>query len=276
MSIVGTFGGLHENVNKKRRIQPKIIPIPRRSIIKVLDSLSLIIPAYNEEKRLPATLAKLRSFLATHPFPFVEILIVNDGSRDQTAALVRAASADDPRFRLLENPGNRGKGYAVRHGMLEAKGDWALITDADLSTPIEEVLNLYAAAQAATAPIAFGSRAVDRSRVTVHQSFAREASGRFFNAVMRLATGLPHRDTQCGFKLFARPAYQAIFSRQLLEGFGFDVEILYIANLLGHQAVEVPVAWANVEGTKVSLLNGLDAFIDIYRVRRNHLRGSYR
>ena len=171
---------------------------------------------------------------------------------------------------MLQNPGNRGKGYAVRHGMLEAEGEWVLYTDADLSAPIEEFDKLCVAAASGHAQVAIGSRALDRSLVQVHQAAFREYSGRFFNLVMRMVTGLPFRDTQCGFKLFRREAAQAIFSRQKLDGFSFDVEDLYIAKKLGIPVVEVPVRWRNVEGTKVSLASGLRSFQDLVLIRRLH------
>jgi dolichyl-phosphate beta-glucosyltransferase len=234
-------------------------------------SVSIIIPAYNEENRLGASLQKIRCYLDSSRWDFAEIIVVNDGSRDATREIARASGA-----RLLENPGNRGKGYTVRHGMLEAQGDWALYTDADLSSPIEELEKLWTAAEREGAEIAFGSRAVDRSLVGVHQPWAREMSGRLFNLAMRGVTGLPFRDTQCGFKLFERRTARAVFSRQQLEGFGFDVEVLFIAQRLGHKIVEVPVRWNNVEGTKVSLLAGAKAFLDPLRIRRNGLRGRYR
>ncbi len=137
-------------------------------------------------------------------FSFAEIIVVNDGSRDDTARVVRQAASADPRIRLLENPGNRGKGYAVRHGMQEARGEWILMTDADLSAPIDEFDKLAARVQSENADGAIGSRALDRSLVGVHQSPFREFSGRLFNLGMRLVTGLPYLDTQCGFKLFSR------------------------------------------------------------------------
>jgi dolichyl-phosphate beta-glucosyltransferase len=164
----------------------------------------------------------------------------------------------------------------VRHGMIEARGDWRLFTDADLSAPIQEFDKLLSAAESAGAAVAFGSRALDRSLVEKHQSMFREYSGRFFNLVMQLITGLRHHDTQCGFKLYRADAARAIFGRQKLDGFGFDVENLFIARLLGFRAIEVPVRWSDVAGTKVSTLRGLDAFADIVRVRWNHLRGAYR
>lgn len=202
--------------------------------------------------------------------------MVDDGSRDGTAALVERWRRDHPCVRLLRNPGNRGKGFTVRRGVLEAKGEWILSTDADLSTPIAELDKLFASAQQAGADIAIGSRALDRSLVGVHQSAFREMSGRFFNIVMRGITGLPFRDTQCGFKLFRAPAAREIFSRQKLEGFSFDVEDLMIAKLLGYKAVEVPVVWNNVEGTKVSTLAGLSSFAALLGIRWRAISGRYR
>ena len=239
-------------------------------------SLSIIIPAYNEEKRLPATLDRVLAYLREKKFSEAEIVVVDDGSRDGTAQAVERYRADHPAIRLLRNPGNRGKGFAVRHGMLEAAREWVLFSDADLSAPIEELDKLLAAAESQRADVAIGSRALDRSLVSVHQPALREWSGRCFNAVMRLATGLPFRDTQCGFKLYRRDAAQAVFSRQLLDGFSFDVEDLMIARALGLKVIEVPVRWANVEGTKVSAWQGLKSFLDLAGIRWNGLKGKYR
>jgi len=238
-------------------------------------SISIIIPAYNEEKRLPSTLARITEYLAANPFAFTEILVVDDGSKDGTVAVVSEFALRHPCVRLLGNPGNRGKGFSVRHGMLEAKGDWALFSDADLSSPIEEMEKLFAAAERNSAPVAIGSRALDRSLVGIHQPMFREYAGRFFNLVLRAITGLKFRDTQCGFKLFQREAARAIFSRQRLERFGFDAEVLYIAGLLGYAAVEVPVRWNDVEGSKVGTLQGLNGFLDLARIRWNHWAGKY-
>jgi dolichyl-phosphate beta-glucosyltransferase len=234
-------------------------------------SISIIIPAYNEEKRLPETLAKIERYLKKSPWDFAEIVVVNDGSRDGTAAVAAAAGA-----RVLENPGNRGKGYAVRHGMLDAKGDWALLTDADLSAPIDDLDRLWHAVEKEHAQAAIGSRALDRSLIGVHQPVFREVMGRFFNLTMRLITGLPFHDTQCGFKLFETAAAREIFGRQTIDGFGFDVEVLYISQHLGYRTLEVPVHWNDVAGTKVSMTRGLAAFLDIVSVRWNALRGRYK
>ena len=234
-------------------------------------SISIIVPAFNEESRLPATLDKVRGYLDRSAWDFAEIVVVDDGSRDGSAQAARAAGA-----RVLENPGNRGKGYSVRHGMLEAKGEWALFTDADLSAPIEDLEKLWAAAEHRSVRVAIGSRAIDRSLVGVHQPAFREAMGRVFNLAMRAITGLPYRDTQCGFKLFEASAAREIFSRQRLDGFGFDVEVLFIARLLGYAAAEVPVRWNNAAGSTVSLWRGVMAFLDPLKVRWNGWMGRYR
>jgi dolichyl-phosphate beta-glucosyltransferase len=235
-----------------------------------LDSLSIVIPAYNEANRLPATLERVLAWLETARPDCREVIVVDDGSSDETALIVQRCAESHSVIRLLRNPGNRGKGYAVRNGMLEARGEWILYTDADLSSPIEEFEKLRAAARAADASVAIGSRAIDRSLVAVHQPILREYSGRFYNLAMRVVAGLPFADTQCGFKLYRADAARDIFSRQKLDGFSFDVEDLYIAKKLRHRVVEVPVRWANVDGTKVSLLSGLKAFPDLWKIRRLH------
>jgi dolichyl-phosphate beta-glucosyltransferase len=243
-----------------------------------LESVSIVIPAYNEESRLPSTLDAVIAYLsqeksAHSKFASAEIVVVDDGSRDGTAALVE--NRRHPSLRLLRNPGNRGKGYTVRHGMLEARGEWILYTDADLSAPIEELDKLIAAVERENVQVAIGSRALDRSLVGVHQSAFREISGRAFNWVMRMITGLPFRDTQCGFKLFRADAARAIFSRQTLDGFSFDVEDLVIAKVLGIKAIEVPVVWNNVEGTKVSAFSGAASFAQLAEIRWKALSGRY-
>ena len=241
--------------------------------------ISAVIPAYNEEKRLPPSLARMATYLADELKWPAEILIVNDGSKDATVEVARSQAAELEReglsIRVIENPGNRGKGYSVRNGMLEAQGDWVLFSDADLSAPIEELIKLLDAVQEAKADGAIGSRALDRSLIGVHQPIFREYSGRAFNLIVRIVSGLPFSDTQCGFKLFRRDTVQQIFSRQLLERFGFDVEILFLARKLGYEIVEVPVRWNDVEGTTVSTLSGLNAFLDGARIRWNDISGKY-
>lgn len=234
-------------------------------------SVSIIIPAFNEEKRLPSTLAAVKNYLAMSVWEFSEIVVVDDGSRDATAKLAEAAGA-----RVLRNSCNRGKGYSVRRGMLEARGDWALFSDADLSAPVEDLETLWSAVERENAVCAVGSRALDPSLIGVHQSAFRERVGRLFNLLMRLETGLPFRDTQCGFKLFQTSAAREIFGRQRLDGFGFDVEVLFIAKCLGYCTLEIPVRWNDVAGTKVSMLLGAKGFLDPLKVRWNGLTGKYR
>ena len=240
-------------------------------------SLSIVIPAYNEERRLPPTLDAIRAYLDRCPrYSETEILIVDDGSSDGTIKVVQDMSGKDCRIKLLRNPGNFGKGYSVRHGMLEGSGDWILFSDADLSSPIEELDKLLDAAQASGAQIAIGSRALDRSLIGVHQSPFREAAGVALNRIMRFVTGLKFADTQCGFKLFRRDAARMIFKRQQLENFSFDVEDLFIARMLGIPAVEVPVRWNHVEGTKVGFMAGPQFLMDLFRIRYKYLLRKYR
>lgn len=237
-------------------------------------ALSVVIPAYNEQARLPGTLDAVLNYLSRSELSW-ELVVVDDGSSDGTVGVVEQYSARYPAVRLLRNPGNRGKGYAVRNGMLAAHGEWILFTDADLSAPIEEFPKLLSAAEGGGAAIAIGSRAVDRRLITVRQSWMREQSGKMFNLFMRTITGLGFLDTQCGFKLYRADAAREVFSRQLLDGFSFDVEDLVIAKMRNIPAVEVPVRWSNAEGSKVSLGHGMKAFGDVLQIRWNALKGRY-
>lgn len=240
-----------------------------------MHSFSVIIPAYNEETRLPATLEAVAGYLGAMGLERFEVLVVDDGSRDRTADVVREYSQRHPEVRLVSNPGNRGKGYAIRHGFQQASCEWVLFSDADLSAPIDELPKLIEAVRREHADGAIGSRALDRKLIGVRQSWFRETSGKFFNLVMRLITGLPFLDTQCGFKMFRLEAARLLGRLQRIESFGFDVEILYILKKHGYRVVEVPVRWNNAEGTKVSLWNGLSAFLDPLHVRRNDRQGLY-
>ena len=239
-------------------------------------SISIIIPAYNEQVRLPESLRRVEKYLQESNWIFHEILIVDDGSTDRTLEAAMTFAESNPNIRVLRNPGNRGKGYSVRHGMLEACGEWRLFSDADLSTPIEELEKLWCAVAKGKDQIAIGSRALDPSLIGVHQPGYRETMGRFFNAVMRTATGLRISDTQCGFKLFRADIAREVFARQTLERFGFDAEVLYIASRRGYSIAEVPVRWNHVEGSKVGMLTGLHAFEELLEIRVNSLRGKYR
>jgi glycosyltransferase involved in cell wall biosynthesis len=235
--------------------------------------LSIIIPAFNEERRLPQTLDRVRAFLKSRPGSN-EVIVVDDGSTDGTAQLVDKMSATWPELRLLKNPGNRGKGYSVRHGMLDAAGEIVLFTDADLSAPIEEAGKLFTALK--TNDAAIGSRNVDRSLIEVHQPKSREAAGIMFNWAVRLVLGLPYGDTQCGFKAFTRSKAQILFEQQRIERFGFDPELLFLAKRHGLTVAEVPVRWAHDEGTRVhALRDGLRMVFDVCRVRLNSIAGRY-
>lgn len=239
-------------------------------------SISIVIPAFNEQVRLPDTLRRVERYLQESNWAFHEILVVDDGSTDATCDAATVFAAANPNIRVLRNPGNRGKGFSVRHGMLEARGEWRLFSDADLSAPIEELEKLWPAVAQGKNEIAIGSRALDRSLIGVHQPGYRETMGRVFNAVMRAATGLPISDTQCGFKLFRGDVAREVFSRQILERFGFDAEVLYIASRRHYRIAEVPVRWNHVEGSKVGMLTGLHAFGELAEIRLNSLRGKYR
>jgi dolichyl-phosphate beta-glucosyltransferase len=239
-------------------------------------SLSIVIPAYNEQTRLPETLRRIGEFVRSRNWDFCEILVVDDGSTDETARMADDYARTHTNVRVLRNPGNRGKGYSVRHGMLEARGEWCLFSDADLSAPIEELDRLCNAVDERGVEIAIGSRALDRSMIGVHQPGFRENAGKVFNAAMRLMTGLDICDTQCGFKLFRADVAKESFSRQRLERFGFDVEVLYIADRLGYRIAEVPVRWNHVDGSKVGMFTGLRAFVELAEIRMNSIRGRYR
>jgi glycosyltransferase involved in cell wall biosynthesis len=235
-----------------------------------------VVPAFNEERRLPQTLDKILAYLAKHKRSS-EVVVVDDGSRDATAEVAEGFAKLHKQVRVLRNPGNRGKGYSIRHGVREAAGEWILFTDADLSAPIEELEKLFRAIEEHGAQVAIGSRALDRSLIGVHQSWFRENAGRLFNLLMRIIVGLPFWDTQCGFKLFRRDAAQDAFGRGVIDGFGFDVEVLYIARKLGHKIVEVPVRWDHADGTKLHMTgDSAKMFADLLRVRLNDWRGVYR
>jgi dolichyl-phosphate beta-glucosyltransferase len=236
--------------------------------------ISVVIPAYNEERRLGPTLKRVSAHLRKRRRRH-EILVVDDGSSDGTAALVRGLTRRIPGLRLEGYGGNRGKGAAVRHGVEKAKGDLVLMTDADLSTPIEELDGLEAALRRG-ADIAIGSRALDRSRITVRQPLYRELGGKFFNRLVRLLTVGGIHDTQCGFKLFKSGPAKDLFRRQRVTRFGFDVEALYLARKLGYRVAELSVAWENSPETKVRpVRDGLRTFLDLALIRWYDFRGLY-
>jgi glycosyltransferase involved in cell wall biosynthesis len=240
-----------------------------------IPTYSIVIPAYNERARLGATLEKLLAFVEQEEW-HAEIVVVNDGSCDDTAEIVRQHMASGRPLRLVENPGNRGKGYSVRNGMLHADGEVLLFTDADLSSPISEAGKLLAAIRGG-ADIAIGSRWLDAELQTRKQPVYRQLFGRIYNLLLRVFLGLRFKDTQCGFKAFKRAAAKAIFPLQRIERWGFDPEVLYVARRLGFRVVEVPVEWAHSSGTRLSpLRDGLRMFGELLTIRWNALRGRYR
>ena len=237
-------------------------------------SYSVILPAYNESARIAGTLDRILAYAALHSWK-VEVIVVNDGSSDDTAEIVREYAGKHPVLRLLENPGNRGKGYSVRSGMLDAKGDILLFSDADLSSPIEEADKLFAAIGEG-ADIAIGSRWVDRRLQIRRQPMHRRLMGRVFNLALRVILGLQFKDTQCGFKAFTRQSAQAIFPLQKIERWGFDPELLYLARKFGFAVREVPVAWSHREGTRIHpLRDGIRMFGELLRIRWYALKGNY-
>lgn len=236
--------------------------------------ISIVIPSYNEELRLPATLERIADYLPSLGGE-VEILVVDDGSKDRTAEVAESFRKRYPYVRVISNGVNRGKGFSVRRGMLEARGRTVLFTDADLSAPIEEAPKLLEALK--TYDVAIGSRALDRSLITVHESRFREFAGIVFNTIVRLILRLPFVDTQCGFKAFRRERCQILFEQQRIERFGFDPELLYLARHHGLRTVEIPVRWGHSPATKVNMLrDSIQMFFDIFTIRWNSLLGRYR
>jgi dolichyl-phosphate beta-glucosyltransferase len=239
--------------------------------------LSIVIPAYNEEQRLGRALERISDYFSMKPggLAGIEVIVVDDGSTDGTRGVARSWADKLPFLRVLSNGENRGKGYSVRHGMLEARGRIVLFTDADLSAPISELEKLLAAIDAGH-DVAIGSRAIDRSLIARHQSRFREIAGIIFNRFVRLFTGLPFEDTQCGFKAFVRGQCRIIVEQQRIERFGFDPELLFLARRHGLRMAEVPVRWAHDPSTKVHLLrDSLLMFGDLIYIRWNWLIGRY-
>lgn len=228
--------------------------------------LSIVVPAFNEARRILPSLERMFSYLDAQGVPY-EVLVIDDGSQDGTAAVVTTHFGHRTELRVLAYHPNRGKGYAVRWGAMQATGDWVLVSDADLSTPIEELPKLERALEEGF-DIAIGSRALPGSQVRRRQNWLREQAGKLFNRWVRWAVGLPFKDTQCGFKLFVRTRMLPVLQQLQVDRFAFDVEMLAVALALGRRVAEVPVVWANVPESTVSLWGGLEAYLEVWRIRR--------
>jgi dolichyl-phosphate beta-glucosyltransferase len=235
---------------------------------------SIIIPAYNESQRIVPTLNRVLSYVAEQGWD-AEIIIVNDGSVDDTARIIQGYVAHNPIVRLVENPGNRGKGYSVRNGMLNAQGEILLFSDADLSSPIEEAPKLFEAIEAGV-DVAIGSRWLRSELQTERQPLHRQLFGRIFNLALRIILGLNYKDTQCGFKAFTRKAAQSVFPLQRIERWAFDPEIIFLAEKQGFHVAEVAVRWAHDEHGRINpLRDGLRMFGEVLKIRWNWLSGKY-
>ena len=248
-----------------------------KAIPLILMSLSVIVPAYNESVRLGKTLPVIVDYLNAN-VPEAELIVVNDGSNDSTADVAREAMENSGGLRtsVISYKSNLGKGRAVRLGLLASRSEVALFSDADLSTPITETPKLVEAIEKGDCDVAFGSRALDRSLIGVHQSWRREQGGRIFNLAVRLATGLPFWDTQCGFKAFRMSTCRPIIEAATIDRFGFDVELLYIAYRAGLKLKEIPVRWDHNEGSKVSLAGDSFKMLgEVGLIRKQARRGVY-
>jgi dolichyl-phosphate beta-glucosyltransferase len=249
---------------------------PRRLETPSQPDLSIVVPAYNEEVRIGPTLDAMQLFLGSLDMP-AEVLIVDDGSTDATARCVEAMQEKIRGLRLLQNPGNKGKGYSIRQGFTQSRGRWVLLTDADLSTPLEELHKLLPYLTERGYSAAIGSRAVDPSTVEVPQGWLRRNMGITFNRLVRFFTFLPFRDTQCGFKLLDREAFLPIFRMSRVDRFSYDVEILMLAHRRGIRIAEVPVIWRNSPQSKVNFLtDSLQMLKDIIGIVLRERMGGYR
>ena len=255
-----------ETVQTIEKPQEKVIQAAEERVF-----LSIIVPAYNEEKRLPSTLEEIDAFLRTQPFSF-EIIVVENGSTDRTTEVAESFAATRPYVRVLHSP--KGKGAAVKMGMLHARGEYLFICDADLSMPIEEVTRFLPPALDGY-DIAIGSREVPGAR-RYNEPFYRHLEGRIFNWIVRLLAVPGIQDTQCGFKCFRREVALDLFPYQTMNGWSFDVEILYIARQRGYRLVEVPINWYYKQNSRINpIKDAIDMFLEVIKIRLNGWRGVY-
>ena len=239
--------------------------------------ISIVIPAYDEAARLSRPLERVFSHLQNKKISG-EVIVVDDGSGDPTAETAKAVFAQFPQIdaRVVAYSPNRGKGYAVRAGLKDARAHIALFSDADLSTPIEEMEKLVRPIQLGEFDVTFGSRALDRSLIGTHQPWRREQGGKVMNLIIRTMSGLPFADTQCGFKAFNMAKFRPLLDVMTIDRFGFDVEFLFVAKYHGLRLKEIPVRWNNVEGSKVSVVRDTKRmFTELSQIRRNSRNGAY-
>ncbi len=239
--------------------------------------ISIVIPAYNESDRLAAPLTSVIDF-ARRTDLNTEIIVVDDGSTDGTADIAKSILATKPHVpsNVIRYEKNRGKGFAIKTGLLAAKADIALFTDADLSTPIDEIHKLTDPIKNGEFDLTIGSRALDRSLIGTHQPWQREQGGKVMNLIIRKMSGLPFADTQCGFKAFNMVKFRPLLDLMKIERFGFDIEFLFVANRHGLRLAEIPVRWNDVAGSKVSVVRDTRRMIsELIQIRRNATRGIY-
>jgi glycosyltransferase involved in cell wall biosynthesis len=237
--------------------------------------LSIVVPAFSESKRIGRSLNLIRRYLDAKTFA-AEVIVVDDGSIDNTAGLVDSVAKDWPALRVVRNGSNRGKGFSVRHGVLEARGQFVLFTDADLSAPIEQADALLAAVESVNADAAVGSRALQRELIGVHQGWLREWGGICFNFAVRLLTGLRLHDTQCGLKLFRLEKTRRAFECLKAERFGFDPELLFLVQRWGGKVLEIPVRWDNDPASKFNIYRDVGrSFLEVAAVRWRAWMGQY-
>ena len=233
--------------------------------------ISLVVPAYNEEKLIVSSLKNILTYMIKNKYNF-EVIVVDDGSKDKTKEKVR--SIKDKHVKLLSYKPNKGKGHAVKIGMLAAKGDLLLFLDADLSTPIEEIEKFIPLTK--NYDVVIASRALKESQIKVHQPFYRELIGKVFNKMVQLLAVWGIKDTQCGFKMFTKKAANIIFKRQRIYGWAFDVELLFIAKKYRLKIKEMPVTWINEGDSRVSpIKSSIQMFIQIFKINLNNIRGYY-
>ncbi len=228
--------------------------------------LSVVIPAFNEVTRIPPTLERIFAHLDER-HPDYEVLVVDDGSTDGTAGVIRQRFGNRPQLRILSYGGNRGKGYAVRYGAVRAAGDVVLMSDADLSTPIEELEKMLPLLEQGY-DLVIGSRALAQSEIRKRQPFYREGGGKFFNLLVRVVVLWDFHDTQCGFKLFRRDPLMPVLQHQQIDGFAFDVEMIALAKSIGLKVAETPVVWINSPTSRVRMGAALRAFADLLFIRK--------